>query len=196
MQNEIVQTVGSVPCTSIPEYDFLPFRSTRTEKMKSNGDLWSVSESSSGASQVTSTDRDANAKVRIECSLYAAFEKEPLEDGMKHPAVGIIADALSSGDKKAILEWLKEFSLDVRQPAFAASVLRCLGRLSELDTVSWRVELVRSGLAVDNVQIRDAAVQAAEHWADIDLVSVLNDHDESERWLADYIGMVVGDIKA
>ena len=43
------------------------------------------------------------------------------------------------------------------QPVFAASVLRCLGRQEYLGTSSWRSELVRDALALDDVEIRDAA---------------------------------------
>ena len=172
MQNEIVRTVGPVSYTRDTTLDHSRVR------------------------QVTSRDRDTNIKARVERSLYAAFENEPLEDGMEHPAVGIIADALGSGDKQACLESLREFALDARQPVFAASVLRCLGRLPELGTEEWRIGLVRTALTKKNVQIRDAAVQAAEHWADHGLIEVLKDHSdtEPEPWIADYVDMVINDI--
>lgn len=138
-----------------------------------------------------SPETSGEATARFENSLYAAFETEPFEDGMDHPADGIIADALSSGDEQSILAWLRERSLDAGRPGFAASVLRCLGRQYDPGTEAWRAALVRDALAVDNVQIRDAAVQAAEQWADPGLIDVLASHRDTEQWLAEYIDMVV-----
>ena len=138
--------------------------------------------------------RKDNEKERFERFLYTAFDSEPLEDGMDHPAEEVIADALETIDKLRLLPWLREFSLDHEQPVFAASVLRCLGRISELGTEEWRVGLVRTALTMKNVQIRDAAVQAAEHWADHGLIEVLQDHNDTEPWIADYVDMVISDI--
>lgn len=134
------------------------------------------------------------AIARLERALYAAFDSEVLEDGMDHPADDILENALSPGDDQP-LTWLRDVSLDAERPSFAASVLRCLGRRADPGTTVWRADLVRKALIMKNVQIRDAAVQAAEHWADPNLIDILEGHDESERWLAQYIGMVLNDLK-
>ena len=126
--------------------------------------------------------------------LHAAFEAEPLEDGMDHPAEQIIKKALQFSEHQQILNWFKDFSLDIEHPSFAASVLRCLGRQTNPGTYSWRAELVRRGLTVDSVEIRDAAVQAAESWGDQDLVNILKSHHESESWLREYILDVINDL--
>ena len=132
--------------------------------------------------------------MRLANKLHAAFETEPLEDGMHHKAEDIIGQALQSGKDQHILEWLRDFSLDTAQPVFAASVLRCLGRQEHLGTSSWRSELVRDVLALDDVEIRDAAVQAAELWGDSDILPVLKSHSEPEPWLRDYICDVIDDL--
>ena len=134
-------------------------------------------------------------KARLERSLYAAFDSEPLEDGMDHPADEIIESALSSGDEESLLAWLRECLLDIGRPVFAASLRRCLGRQTDPGTTVWRAGIVRAALAADNVQIRDAAVQAAEQWADPDLIYILADHSDEEQWLANYADMVVNDLK-
>lgn len=126
--------------------------------------------------------------------LHAAFETQPLEDGMHHKAEDIIEQALQSGEDQRILEWLRDFSLDTAQPVCAASVLRCLGRQEHLGTRSWRSELVHDALALDDVEIRDAAIQAAELWGDSDILPVLKSHSEPEPWLRDYISDVIGDL--
>lgn len=130
-------------------------------------------------------------RVRIETQLRSAFETDPLEDGMDHPAEHIIAEALQSNQHEAALAWLKEFSLNAEQPSFAASVLRCLGRVNHIGTALWRTELVRQGLAADNVEIRDAAAQAAESWDDSKMLHVLETHSDTEPWLQAYIQDII-----
>ena len=127
--------------------------------------------------------------------LHVAFETEPLEDGMHHKAEDIIEQALQSGEDPRILECLRDFSLDAEQPVFAASILRCLGHQEHLGTRSWRSALVRDALALDDVEIRDAAVQAAELWGDKDILPVLKSHSEPESWLRDYICEVIDDLE-
>ena len=133
-------------------------------------------------------------QARLANKLHVAFETQPLEDGMHHQAEDIIEQALQSGEDERILEWLRDFSLDATQPVFAASVLRFLGRQEYPGTSSWRSELVRDALALDDVEIRDAAVQAAELWGDSEILLVLKSHSEPEPWLRDYICDVIDDL--
>ena len=133
-------------------------------------------------------------KERLANRLWAAFVAAPLEDGMSHPAEEIIGEALRSTKDKPVLDWFMAFSLDVVRPSFAASVLRCLGRQTPPGTDLWRTELVRDGLAMDDVEIRDAAVQAAESWGDRSLVDVMRAHREAEPWLREYIEDVISDL--
>ena len=126
--------------------------------------------------------------------LHAAFESEPFEDGMDHPAEQIIKRALQSSENQQVFDWFENFSLDMEHPSFAASILRCLGRQTNLGTSSWRARLVRKTLAVGNVEIRDAAVQATESWNDPELVEILRSHNEIEPWLYEYILSVINDL--
>lgn len=126
--------------------------------------------------------------------LWAAFEADPLEDGISHPAEEIVGEALRSMEDKPVLDWFRTFSLDAERPSFAASVLRCLGRQTPPGTDSWRAELVRDGLFMEDVEIRDAAVQAAESWGDRGLADVMKKHREDEPWLRDYIEDVISDL--
>ena len=149
------------------------------------------------AADVATQKPSASPRERTQLSntLHAAFDADPLEDGMDHPAEQIIARAMQSTEDQHLLDWLRAFSLDAAQPGFAASVLRCLGRYQHPGTASWRTGLVREGLELDDVEIRDAAVQAAESWGSSDVVDVLAAHDEPEPWLRDYIRDVVNDLK-
>ena len=134
-------------------------------------------------------------QTRLSRSLHAAFEAEPLEYGIDHPAEEIIAKALQSPENRQALERLESLSLDAKRPGFAASVLRCIGRQVNPGTPSWRAGLVRAGLAADNAEIRDAAVQAAESWDDRNLARILRSHRETEPWLRKYIRDVIKDLE-
>ena len=113
---------------------------------------------------------------------------------MYHPAEEIIANALSGTGNTMVLVWLKTFSLDSSHASLAASALRCLGRLKRPGTERWRVGLVRDGLVAKDVEIRDAAVQAAELWGDRGIRTILLAHSEPEPWLRDYVRDVAEEI--
>ncbi len=132
---------------------------------------------------------------RLAARLWASFEEAGhLEDGMYHPAEQIMEQALRSENGQQVLEWLRTLASDADQPGFSAEVLRCLGRQTLPGTASWRIGIVRDGLAMDDVEMRDAAVQAAEWWGGPDMQNVLKSHSESEPWLQDYIWNVIKDL--
>ena len=137
---------------------------------------------------------EEQGQTQLAAKLHLAFEADPLEDGMFHPAEQIIEKALRSNESQRVLGWLRSLSLDAAHPSFSAEVLRCLGRQTHLGTASWRTELVRDGLAMDNAEIRDAAVRVAEWWGDRDMRTVLKSHSEPETWLQSYIRDVIEDL--
>ena len=139
-------------------------------------------------------DGNGGQERRLASKLWAAFEADPLEDGMDHPAEKIIEKVLQS-EGEGILDCLKRLCLNISEPSFAASVMRCLGRQNLPGTNSWRTELVRDGLATKDVEIRDAAVQAAESWGGREILDVLESHQEPEQWIRDYIRDVVEDLR-
>ena len=133
-------------------------------------------------------------RPRLADKLMAAFESEPLEDGMDHPAEHVIAAALDSEDTDAVLRWIRGMCLDSTTPAFAAGVFLCVARQPEVGTAAWREELVRGGLAVDDMEVRDAAMQAAEYWCDPGLRRPLAAHSEPIEWLDEYRRAVIADL--
>ena len=133
-------------------------------------------------------------RAQLENRLLATFEAEPLEDGMDHPAERIIRNVLGTGENQYVLDIFRAFSLDVANSSFAAAVLRCLGRQPYLGTVAWRTTLVRDALSINDIEIRDAAVQAAELWGDEEMRIVLEQHSEPEPWFREYISDVLADL--
>ena len=125
--------------------------------------------------------------------LYSDFAAEPFEDGMNHAAEETIARAFRNTGAECLLGWMREFCTDIDRPHISASVLRCLSRLTEVGTLQWRKELLNDALAIDNVEIRDAAVQAIEQWEQVELLDLLRSHEETDPWLRDYIESVIDD---
>lgn len=125
--------------------------------------------------------------------LYSALETDPIEDGNSHVAESIIADLLRHNNIY-VLEWLKGICLNTKQPSFASSIVRCLGRQIKPGTPSWRADLVRDGLRVNNLEIRDSIVQAVELWEEQAILNVLRGHDEQVPWLRDYIRDILEDL--
>ena len=125
--------------------------------------------------------------------LRRAFDDLPLEDGHNHPAESLLAETISSTGATA-LEWVRGIVLDRESPAFGASVLRCLGRLKMPGDPRWRSEIIGDALGSDNVELRDAAVQAVETWEDKNLLAVLQRHEEPVSWLEEYVGEVMQDL--
>ena len=140
---------------------------------------------------------DDSGREQLAEMLRESFEGTAVEDGMQHPAEQIIAEALESANSQRVLAWLRGFCTDAAQPGFAASVLRCVRHHASIGTVEWRVGLVRAGLALPSVEIRDAAVQAAETWGTAEFCDVLRAHvetAETKAWLRQYILDVIDDL--
>ncbi len=148
-----------------------------------------------GTATTLQTSVEDREQERLAAMLRSAFETEPFEDGKDHPADQIIEDALRSTEDQRILDWLSAFSLDAAHPSFASSVLRCLGRQAHIGTAAWRAGLVRNALAMVDIEIRDAAVQAAESWGGREIVEVLISHDEPEQWLRECIPEIIDDLR-
>lgn len=135
-------------------------------------------------------------RLRLRNLLYAAFEAEPLEDGIDHPAEDIIGNAIRSTGSDRVFDWLYRACFDVEHPTFSASVLRCLGRQISLGTKSWRTKLLRKALTMDDVEIRDAALHAAEFWGGSEMRDILKVRVQTEplSWLRDYMQDVIEDL--
>ena len=130
---------------------------------------------------------------RLEFKLIAAFEETHLEDGINHPAEQILHDGLQSANAQDLLTWFRALVTDIERPFLASAVLRVLGRCRP-GTSAWRAGTVRAALVSDDVEIRDAAVQAAESWGGSEIREVLQGHLEPTPWLRTYIDDVIEDL--
>ncbi|MCI0418030.1 MAG: hypothetical protein L0312_02220 [Acidobacteria bacterium] len=122
-----------------------------------------------------------------------AIEADPVEDGYSHPAEVFLEELLQVSGQNAG-DWLIDVLSGRRWNAsLAAGLLRLSSRQKPL-TKEWRLRVIQLALLSPNIELRDAAVQAAESWDDPGAVQLLQAHTEPCAWLADYIWRVTRDL--
>jgi hypothetical protein len=122
--------------------------------------------------------------------LVASVTDEPVEEGEPHPVQQLVDRLVGDGGAIAMIE--RAFGR-ATNPGVTAGLLRLLGR-APLVGVDARHEALTRGLASRAVIVRDAAVQAAEHWNDPGLVEPLRRHRDDVGWLAEYVAAVARDL--
>ena len=128
----------------------------------------------------------------LKYELQADFEHQPLHDGMKHRADATLKEATLQLDDADLLPWLREFCTDAAHPAFASDTLKCVARLTPaVGTPTWRANLVEDMLQNLDVQMREAAVQASEHWQDRRIINMLRKHRDPDDRIQQYIDAVI-----
>jgi hypothetical protein len=124
-------------------------------------------------------------------ALANSVDAEAVEDGIIHPAEQQLAAFVGQHGGHYLREMLFRSGANAGR---TAAFLRLLGRIRGLDNESRRW-LVQQGLTSRDVEVRDAAVQAAELWGDRVLAAILNAHHEPIRWLASYVSRVASDLE-
>jgi len=132
---------------------------------------------------------------KLEMKIIAVFESDPLEDGYFHPAENLLREMILEFGDRAFL-FIQRMIMDKAQPALGASVLRCLGRITTARSEQWRATLIDDALKNENIEVRDAAIQAAELWSGNLMATILERHNEPVDWLHDYMNQVIRDIKS
>ena len=126
--------------------------------------------------------------------LHRALTAEPVEDGRRHPCEDALFEA--ADDLGAEVDvWCIRLIADARGDADRASLIRLFGRVGVPKRLDARRVILQRALAAASVEVRDAALQAAESWADAALVPVLRDHREPIAWLEDYRTQVIEDLR-
>lgn len=137
---------------------------------------------------------DAEDSAAVKESI-AAISRElddaAIEDGVTHRAEQRVTMHVAAFGDEGLLDAVRHNE----SPARAAAFLRLLGRSSRVSR-HLHGELVSWALASASVEVRDAAVQAVENWADRTLASQLRAHGEPVAWLRDYAANVVRDLEA
>jgi hypothetical protein len=136
-----------------------------------------------GASRAEST-RDLD-------EVLAAIDAEPFEDGMSHPAELRVSEYIRRHGDSTIADVVIG-ATDKAAPGIAV-LIRLLARHTAI-SLATRLDIVSAGLASRNIEVRDAAAQAAEIWENPELAPILASHHERAPWLADYIASVARDL--
>jgi hypothetical protein len=135
--------------------------------------------------------RVTSTNAELEHALLE-IAKEPVESGVTHPAEQYLERFLGSYGADSLRAWVYERG--DASPSRAADILRLLGRTSAVPHAH-RIALVSKGLESRNVAVRDAAIEAAEQWADPFLLTLLLAHDEPVPWVREYLGQVIADLR-
>lgn len=126
--------------------------------------------------------------------IYQSLQQEPVLDGFNHPTEPVLAKAFaiySEETEQWVLEQIKSSS----HPSRTADILRLICRFWP-STPGWRAAIVDLALKSNSIEIRDAAIQAIETWAEAELVDILTSHSEPVSWLSDYATRVIHDLNA
>lgn len=140
------------------------------------------------------TKHEEERKTSLRNKWWLMFDNDPLEDCFDHPVQTEIRHALESCDRSLILKWLFEFATDLKNPSFAISMVRCIGRQEQIGDADWRASIVKTALSSDILEMRDEAIRAAEFWAEPRLRELLAEHQEPVDWLRSYLVDVVHDM--
>ncbi len=131
--------------------------------------------------------------LEIENQIKAALELAPLEDGYSHSAETFLEKAILGSDDR-ISDWLiSALSSNYQNNSFKADLLRLLSRQKPF-TSKWRVDVIKLGLSSLSVEVRDAAIQAAESWEEAGAIQLLQAHKEPCDWLNNYTSRVIRDL--
>lgn len=123
--------------------------------------------------------------------VLASLSSEAVEDGKNHPAEPLLQAYWQS--HRGPLPWQEALSGAGHSASLFADFLRLAGRVRP-EEAQLCERLLTEGIASDNLEVRDAAVQAVELWADPSLAETLRRHREEVPWLADYIERVLRDL--
>lgn len=128
-----------------------------------------------------------------EFELLNSIENDPVIDGFTHKGETILGKLLHEkyGDVRFHLERLLFGDENVK---IRSSVLLLLGRLNPIDA-DWRAYIIKKALTFEDIEMRDAAIQAAELWEDFEMLDVLRRHEELVPWLKDYKERVIEDLE-
>ena len=132
---------------------------------------------------------------KVESKLFSGLGMEPVEDGSIHTLEMFLEKTIQDYGS-SFGDWLIELLLrNLWNSSLKAGLLRLLSRLKPF-TEEWRLKAVELGLSSPDVELRDAAVQAAENWEDVESVQALcvQAIREDCPWLKNYISCVIRDL--
>lgn len=147
-----------------------------------------------GTSMVTFTivtpPHSAEPRPTFEMQVRCAIAEEPVEAGYTHPAEAILAKAMINQPRE-VIEWFEYLLTEERNHSLVGEILTCFGHAVEKSPPGWAYGIAEKALSSSSVAVRDAAAQTLELWGTSAALRILKKHDESVRWLRNYIEEVI-----
>ncbi|MCH8149397.1 MAG: HEAT repeat domain-containing protein [Planctomycetes bacterium] len=136
-----------------------------------------------------------NRNDQFRSKLIATLLDESIEDGVTHPAEGLIDEALraDSSDCQNGLSRVLVENYSTR-PSLCASIIRCIGRLDDVRVRGWGMRVVDDALQNRDAEVREAAIRALEAWGGSEALDMLRRHKDTEVWLDEYVQQVIVDL--
>lgn len=136
-----------------------------------------------------------NRNVHFRSRLIATLLDEPIEDGVTHPAEGLIEEALCA-DSSDCQNGLSQVLVEnyPTRPTLCASILRCIGRIDYVRVREWGLGVVDDALQNRDTEVREAAIRALEAWGGPEALDMLRSHKDAEAWLDEYVQQVIVDL--
>lgn len=133
--------------------------------------------------------------IRFRGKLVATLLDEPIEDGVTHPAEGLIDEALRANSSHC-LDWLSQVLGEhyPTRPSLCASIVRCIGRLDFVRVRGWGMRVVDDALQNSDTEVREAAIRALEAWGEPEALDMLRRHEDAEDWVNEYVQQVIVDL--
>jgi len=125
-------------------------------------------------------------------ALHSALAQDPVVDGFKHAAEPILERAFTRESEK-LGHWFQKLNTEHPDSSEVADILRLLARFKPY-SAEWRQQIVKVALGSRSPDVRDAAIQAVESWAEPKLTDLLRLHTETAPWLVEYAAQVVRDL--
>ena len=138
-----------------------------------------------------------DAKDKFRTQLIYSFEEDPIEDGIAHEAESILNEVLEKYPDLA-QDWIYSISQELLDsPGIAADLITCLGRI-DIN----KIKIVCDNIAFEalkqpDIELREAAVCAIEHWRKGEFIKLLKYYipNEKDLWLKDYAERVLRNLR-
>jgi hypothetical protein len=138
---------------------------------------------------------DAVIDVKQYLMLKTMLQEEITETGMENPSEKIIESLYSEDKKKTGLLLNKLFLENFHTPHVIVGVLHIISHF-DYDLVSPEGPIMAiAALNHKNVEVREYGVKCFENWRHKDGIRILEHIKANERWLQNYINLVIRDLK-
>lgn len=129
---------------------------------------------------------------KFESKLSKLFDCNQLESGFIHESEKLIESEFSK-HIEFVEYWFKKRWNKIDDD-FKEKLIRCIGKLPFCLVSAYVLNCIEKSMYNENIEIRDAAVNALEMWGNEESVNLLRNHKEMVPWLKCHINRVINEI--